>query len=449
MTRGEHDASATERLCWRWRSQVDVDLQAGTVGCNERGERLTLSPSILPHLAPLIDGLSGRGLDDDTVRSMGSQPDAALLYAYLARFLEELWIEWVFDVDGATVAVFTSLASGFRPEPPRRAAPDGRLSRFTFLRFVDGNPVLSSSVVPCRAELSDRGVRALLDFQTAPVDTATCPPNEFGAMLARFGLLECETSSTDQLKESWEFADALFHASSTRGRDVPIVGLNRELQARFAGPVTYEANAEEQATGPTIALAEVARPLEGQSAVLDLMGRRRSCREWSSQDMPLEDLSVFLSHVARGSDMRPPMAGGIRTFGWYLVAGRVDGLADGVYRYNDEQHGLETFKDSRPQADAMLAAAAASMNRPEQHPHALILLTVRLPDLSWRYSGMAYRLALLDAGVVFHAMYLQATDMGLGGCALGTVDPRPFEAATKTGWPAETPIVAFALGVPA
>ena len=57
-------------------------------------------------------------------------------------------------------------------------------------------------------------------------------------------------------------------------------------------------------------------------------------------------------------------------------------------------------------------------------------LASRLPRLAWKYEGIAYRLGLLNAGVVIELMYLVATDMKLAPCANGSGDSRPFETAT-------------------
>ena len=82
-------------------------------------------------------------------------------------------------------------------------------------------------------------------------------------------------------------------------------------------------------------------------------------------------------------------------------------------------------------------------------PQAVIVLASRLPRLAWKYEGIAYRLALLNAGVVIELMYLVATDMRLAPCANGSGDSRPFETATGLDPLEETAIAEFALGVPA
>lgn len=441
------------RLLWRWSDQVVFDADAGTIECSETGESFRIEPSVLERIQPLTNGLSGGGLDDRQIRSLASCPDAALLYAYLGRFLESLYIEWALFTGQTKLAVFASLVRGFRPDTAGDI-PYKRVSPFAFLRFNEGRPVLQSPRAQCRAEFSEAGAHAFLDAQSETRRTQDLLSNELADTLARFGFMEDSKVGADQALESWEFSDALLHASSTRGRDLPIVGLNKGLQERFPRPPTYA-----PLFGPKVELPDPRHAEMARYSVLDTMRKRVSCRDWSTHDLPLENISTFLSVLAgqktdesdapSSNASTLPMAGGIDALGWFVVAGRIEGLDVGLYRYAAKIHRLEVFEHSRSQAKDMLKAATASMNRLQPEPQALILQTLRLPLLSWRYAGMAYRLGLLDAGVSVHAMYMVATQMGLGGCALGTVDPRPFEAATAVDWSVETPISAFALGLPA
>ena len=48
------------------------------------------------------------------------------------------------------------------------------------------------------------------------------------------------------------------------------------------------------------------------------------------------------------------------------------------------------------------------------------MIAARFGRISWKYSSIAYALILKDVGCMIQAFYLAATDMGLGGCAIGT-----------------------------
>jgi len=60
----------------------------------------------------------------------------------------------------------------------------------------------------------------------------------------------------------------------------------------------------------------------------------------------------------------------------------------------------------------------------------LLVLAARFGRLQYKYSGMAYAAVLKDVGVVYQAIYLAATAMGIGGCALGGGDALAFERAS-------------------
>ena len=56
------------------------------------------------------------------------------------------------------------------------------------------------------------------------------------------------------------------------------------------------------------------------------------------------------------------------------------------------------------------------------------------------------RLILKDVGVLLQTLYLMATDMGLGGCAIGTTNIDLFERMTGIEFHVEGPVGQFALG---
>jgi SagB-type dehydrogenase family enzyme len=95
------------------------------------------------------------------------------------------------------------------------------------------------------------------------------------------------------------------------------------------------------------------------------------------------------------------------------------------------------------------SSAAMGLTKEERQPDLTIVIASRLPRLAWKYQGMAYRASLMNAGVVFHLMYMVATDMGLAPCANGTGDSRLLEQATGLDSFEETAIGEFVLGVPA
>ena len=56
---------------------------------------------------------------------------------------------------------------------------------------------------------------------------------------------------------------------------------------------------------------------------------------------------------------------------------------------------------------------------------------------------------LKDVGVLTQTLYLMAADMGLGGCAIGSVNIDLFARMTGLDFHIEGPVGQFALGRPA
>jgi SagB-type dehydrogenase family enzyme len=281
----------------------------------------------------------------------------------------------------------------------------------------------------------------------------------FASALGRFGFMERRSGATGPDVESWDFASTLFHTATRRG---PAADVATEVRG-FAPPPPSNDRAsvdEINEVAQTVISRATAPPTATPPNTLSaLMKRRRSYRNWSSRALPVSLLMQFLGRVAgrrefsSGSDTfslpELPSAGGLPSLGWYVAANRVDGLDQGVFSYCPETATFRTFPGSDAAARTLAANAARSMARAETQPHAVIVLTVKLSVLAPRYGPIAYRLALLNAGVAIGAMYYVATDMNLGACALGTGDPTQFEESTGLHWPGESPIAELALGWPA
>ena len=93
----------------------------------------------------------------------------------------------------------------------------------------------------------------------------------------------------------------------------------------------------------------------------------------------------------------------------------------------------------------MLTAAEFAMDA-SGPPQILLTIAARFGRVSWKYSSIAYSLILKDVGVLIQTLYLAATDMGLGGCAIGTTNIDLFAKMTGIEFHVEGPVGQFALG---
>src|SRR4029453_227767 len=97
------------------------------------------------------------------------------------------------------------------------------------------------------------------------------------------------------------------------------------------------------------------------------------------------------------------------------------------------------------QLDALLTDAAFAMSAPAA-PQILITIAARFGRISWKYTPLAYALILKNVGVLTQTLYLMATDMGLGGCAIGSANIDLFAKMTGIELHVEGAVGQFALG---
>src|SRR5262249_26762280 len=180
-----------------------------------------------------------------------------------------------------------------------------------------------------------------------------------------------------------------------------------------------------------ITLAELARFLDGTARVVST---------WTSRAETGDD-GPMVEYAARPY----PSAGASYALELYLAVDRCEGLARGFYHYDAGAHALVPI-EARPQdVQAMLTGAQSAMDAPTT-PQVLITIAARFGRVSWKYSSLAYALILKDVGVLTQTLYLMATDMGLGGCAIGIADIDLFTKMTGIEFHVEGPVGQFALG---
>ena len=260
----------------------------------------------------------------------------------------------------------------------------------------------------------------------------------------------------------WDFHDLLFHTRSTEGRQAnPLGGLYP-----YAGLMPAPPAVRPHWPGEKIDLGKLspASP-ETMMPVARLLRARHSTRDFDDRHpITLAELACFLDGAARVQakwrssldfdddgpmvdyTARPyPSAGSAYELEFYLAVANCDGLARGFYHYDAGEHTLVPINVGAPELDAMLKAAEFAMDAPAV-PQILITIAARFGRISWKYSSVAYSLVLKDVGVMYQTLYLMATDMGLGGCAIGTNNIDLFTKMTGIEFHIEGPVGQFAIG---
>ncbi len=239
----------------------------------------------------------------------------------------------------------------------------------------------------------------------------------------------------------WEAHDRYFHWRTRRGGHPYTVGATYPLRDHMPPlPVTevpahdlvFDIGAEASAHDDPLAM-----PLS------DALQARNSTRE-STAPMSIRQLADFcmahrvLSSVHASGDVEYPQSrrlypGGGAGYELDLVFAThgVESLPAGVWWLDAERVVLCRMASDPVQIDALFADAMVStggVGRIE----VLLTYALRMGRNSWKYEGMAYRLALLDAGVLYGHAYLLAAALGIGICGLGNGDSSVLARVTES-----------------
>ena len=189
----------------------------------------------------------------------------------------------------------------------------------------------------------------------------------------------------------------------------------------FLAPrLTEEAMAEEHAA-PAIALPPPQS--EGVMPVERALRERRSVRAFAPDSLSLVEVATLLwaaQGVTHGEGQRAaPSAGALYPLEVYLVAGRVRGLAAGIYRYLPADHALTQTSAE----DARGALCEAAWSQDWMLTSAAILAVAAVYERTARqYGARAERYVHMEVGSVAENVYLQATALGLGTAFVGAFD---------------------------
>lgn len=348
------------------------------------------------------------------------------------------------------------------------------LSRFAYLHRRGNEMVLESPRAGALFRICDPAIAALLAALSRPQkisklrsQVASLNLDLIGLLLDSEMVIKLDAKDGDGLRVNegdrnlvlWDFHDLVFHTGSTEGRHANPVG----GAYAYAGIVPPLPAVRPPWPGKTISLGKFVTP-EPTSPFATLLRERHSTRDFDDQHpVTLVELAQFLDTTARvlsewrsGADFddglevtyssRPyPAAGSAYELELYLAVSNCEGLARGLYHYDAGGHALVAIDASAKQLQALSMAAEFAMDA-SGPPQILITIAARFGRISWKYSSIAYSLILKDVGCMIQTFYLAATEMGLGGCAIGTSNIDLFARTTGLEFHVEGPVGQFALG---
>jgi SagB-type dehydrogenase family enzyme len=388
--------------------------------------------------------------------------------------------------DKDEVVIEPQVADYWPATPRLRDADVLVLSRFAYLRRRGDAIVLESPRAGALFKICDPALASAIAMLSTPQQIRRLsrqknfPGRELLALLLDCRILFKVDAGDSGLRPTegdhdlvfWDFHDLLFHARSTQGRHAnplgaayPYAGVIPPLPAvrpRWPGKRVdlrkfSAAHSQSPVPNPSPNVAE--------GRLAKLLRERRSTRNFDDQrPITLAELSLFLDGTARvlatsKSEVGPgdggpsveytvrpyPSAGASNELELYLAVDTCEGLARGFYHYDAGGHALVLIDAPARELDALLQQAAFAMDAAAV-PQILITIAARFGRISWKYSSIAYALILKDVGVLTQTLYLMATEMELGGCAIGVSNIDLFAKLTGIDLHVEGPVGLFALG---
>lgn len=162
---------------------------------------------------------------------------------------------------------------------------------------------------------------------------------------------------------------------------------------------------------------------DGGMALARALRERRSVREFGREALTPAEISQLLwaGQGITGFDDRrtAPSAGALYPLELYLVAGNVERLAAGVYKYAPDSHRLEpvVLGDRRGEL-----AAAALGQECVAHSAAVLAITAVERRTTRKYGARGARYVHIETGHTGQNICLQATALGLGAVTIGAFD---------------------------
>jgi len=166
----------------------------------------------------------------------------------------------------------------------------------------------------------------------------------------------------------------------------------------------------------------------GKISVEETISKRRSVRGYKDEPLSLKEVSQLLwsasGITANWGARTAPSAGALYPLEIYLVAGRVENLKPGIYRYNPQAHSLVKIVEG----DKRFALFSASLfQAPIKNAPISLVICAQYERTTRKYGERGKRYVHIEVGHVGQNIYLQAESLGLGTVAIGAFMDEPVK----------------------
>jgi oxazoline/thiazoline dehydrogenase len=258
-----------------------------------------------------------------------------------------------------------------------------------------------------------------------------------------------------------EFHDVLLHAESRHGLASQAIGGLFPFAGKFdPAPAIKKSTSDVVVDLYRPDLDVLSREDVPLTAVMEM---RKSVRHFAARQMAKKELGEFLFRVGRARALHKPLhdnprgyettsrtypsGGGAYDIELYVTAWHCEGFPRALYHYEPLNHQLTLVTQDQATVRRIVREARRAAAQAD-YPQLVITLASRFSRLSWKYRGIAYSITLKNVGVLYEAMYLVATAMGLAPCGLGNGNSVLFSEATGLDPLVESSVGEFMIGVP-
>jgi len=182
------------------------------------------------------------------------------------------------------------------------------------------------------------------------------------------------------------------------------------------------------------------------TSIESALEQRRSIRQFSDEALNLDEISQILwaaQGVTDPAGLRTaPSAGALYPLEIYLLAGNVDGLAEGIYKYLPHEHALSQVA----QGDHRMALYNVALKQDAiKDAPAVIVIAAVFQRTSVKYGARGDRYVHMEVGSAAQNVYLQAVALNLGTVFIGAFDDQGVKRVMNLQ-PEEQPLSLMPVG---
>ena len=184
---------------------------------------------------------------------------------------------------------------------------------------------------------------------------------------------------------------------------------------------------EENYDGDLIELTDISNIKVPEANVRETIINRRSIRKFTDEPLSLDDLA-YACYMTQGiKELREkntfrtvPSAGARHAFETLILVNNVSRLKPGLYRYIATKHKLGLISEDENLKERVLEASLGQ--KMVVSSAVTFIWYANAYRMTYRYQNRGYRYLFLDAGHVMQNLYLIASQIQSGTCAVAAYD---------------------------